>query len=129
MTYIGKQELSFNYEDIPVWIGNFSFVKNWNSWHLWYRYTDDKILSSTNNITCSIPVAYPSSLKLTENTTDNITYSIPVACPSYLKLTENTLQNNIINFLDLKLILKNHKTHADIYDKRNDFSFKVNFFY
>ena len=34
---------------------------------------------------------------------------------------------NIINFLVLKLILKNHKIYTDIYDKRNDFSFNVIF--
>ena len=60
--------------------------------------------------------------------TDSKTCSIAVAYPSYLKLTENTLQNSIINFLDLKLILKNHKNYTDIYDKRNDFSFNVNSF-
>ena len=60
--------------------------------------------------------------------TDNLTCSIPVAYPSYLKLNENTLQNNILNFLDLKLFLKNHKIYTDIYDKRNDFSFNVKSF-
>ena len=60
--------------------------------------------------------------------TDNLTCSIPVAYPSYLKLNENTLQNNILNFLDLKLIFKNHKIYTDIYDKRKDFSFSVNCF-
>ena len=59
---------------------------------------------------------------------DNLNCSIPVAYPSYLKLTKNTLQNNSINFLDLKLIIKNHKIYTDIYDKRNDFSFNVNSF-
>ena len=73
------------------------------SLHL-YRYIDDII--STDNITCSIPVAHP----------------------SYLKLTENTLKNNIINYLDLKLILKNHKIYTDTYDKQNDFLFNVNSF-
>ena len=50
---------------------------------------------------------------------------MPVTYPSYLKLTENSLQNNIINFLDLKFIIKNHKIYTDIYDKPNDFSFNV----
>ena len=76
-----------------------------NSLHL-YRYIDDIILTSTEDLACSIPVTYP----------------------SYLKLTENTLQNNIINFLDLKLLIKNHKIYTNIYDKRNDFSFNVNSF-
>ena len=66
-----------------------------------YRYIDDIIIISTDNLTWSIPVVYP----------------------CYLKLTENTLQNNIVNFLGLKLILKNHKIYIDFYDKRNDFSF------
>ena len=34
-----------------------------------------------------------------------MTFSIPVAYPSYLKLTENTFQNNM-HFLDLKLFIK-----------------------
>ena len=38
-----------------------------NSLHL-YRYIDDIIVISTDNISCSIPVKYPSYLKLTENT-------------------------------------------------------------
>ena len=59
---------------------------------------------------------------------DNINCSIPVAYSSYLKLTENILQNTITNFLDLKLILKNGKIYTDIYDERNDFSFNANSF-
>ena len=65
-----------------------------NSLHL-YRYFDDIIVISTDNITCTVPVTYP----------------------SYLKLTENTLQNNTKNFLDLKFIIKNHKIYIDIYHK------------
>ena len=76
-----------------------------NSLHL-SRYIDDIIIISTDNLNCSIPVAYP----------------------SYLKLTENTLQNNSINLLDLKIILKNHQIYTDIYNKRNDFSFNINSF-
>ena len=30
-----QKRLSFNYKDIPVWIGNFSM----NSWHLWIKYS------------------------------------------------------------------------------------------
>ena len=38
----------------------------YNSLHL-YRYINDIILISTDNITCSFSVAYPSYLKLTES--------------------------------------------------------------
>ena len=47
---------------------------------------------------------------------DNVTLSIPVAHPSYLKLTENTFENSIINFIYLKLILKNHQVYTEIYE-------------
>ena len=76
-----------------------------NSLHL-CRCIDDIILISTDHVTCSAPIAHSSNLQV----------------------TENTLQNNIINFLDLKLILKNLKIHTDIYDKRNDFLFNINSF-
>ena len=34
---IDKQKVIFNFKGIPVWIGNFSFVKNRNSWHLCFK--------------------------------------------------------------------------------------------
>ena len=54
--------------------------------------------------------------------------ALPVNYPSYLSLTKNILTNNSINFLDLKIILKNKLLSIDIYDKRKDFNFKVNMF-
>ena len=81
-----------------------TFTNN-NNLHF-FRYIDDIIIFSTDYTQCELPVTYP----------------------SYLSLTKNILTNNSINFLDLKIILKNKLLSIDIYDKRKDFNFKVNMF-
>ena len=62
------------------------------------------------------------------NSIDNANFSLPVIHSAYLALTFNNLNNNVINFLNLKILLHNNKIFIDIYDKREDFSFQVNIF-
>lgn len=49
--------------------------------------------------------------------------------PTQLMLSENDMINNIISFLNYKIMLKNkNKLIFDIYDKITDFSLGVNIF-
>ena len=48
--------------------------------------------------------------------------------PTDLTLICNNLNNNVINFLDLKILLHNNNIFIDIFDKRKEFSFQVNAF-
>ena len=73
---------------------------------LLYRYINNVILISTDNAYCLLPVEYP----------------------AHLTLTCNNLNNNLINFLDLKILLHSNKIFIDIYHKRKDFSFHMNTF-
>ena len=59
---------------------------------------------------------------------DNANCSLPLKYPAYLTLTCNNLNNNLINFLDLKILLHSNKIFIDIYHKRKDFSFHMNTF-
>lgn len=76
-------------------------------WQLWYPYIDDIILNNIDQSHIS---------------------NFPVNYPTYLELTESVLSNNAIHFLDLKFIIKDNKTIADISEKSKDFQFKTNTF-
>ena len=44
------------------------------------------------------------------------------------KSHKNILTNNSVNFLDLKIFLNKKHSYIDIYDKCEDFDFKINKF-